>query len=550
MLVIVACCAAAWRSGTLPAEEPKGNFEAHDLSLWILEPGSPQANVRTAYPSALPGIVNSARSGQPLPIARRIAPINLIRFFGGPAAALDVDLRTKSGGFLAHWPVGEGLPNRVRWAGPPAFDLVEKIEDESELAFVDADHWIRKAREGEALYVKRGARSERFLAYDAELTLPAPIRLEGGPEKYTVINTSDAPLYDVLISRATPQGRRVAWIDVLPKAATAGPATSKPTPKPALSLFSEASPPKPAAAGAPQEPAKDGPKDAATKDEAAKDKPAEKKPAAPNEKAAAKEAAAGGKAPPQLFGGLPSKPAAAEKASTKEAAAAGKAAPQLFGGIPLKPAVVQPPAANVENAAPTVSATGVEVTLSDPLPADVPETAAKTTQALGERLKRAGLRAQEVELFVDSYHSLFFEGEAVVVACRLDSGTIDAKIPLSVFPEPTKMIRVALVIVRNADPGLGTEVERLVTQLGDAKYAIREAAQKRLIELGPLAFGSLNKALSSADLEIVIRAERILLEQNQTPNPQPQAGQAVPGNPVKGKATITGTLVPATPAAK
>jgi hypothetical protein len=533
MLVIVACCAAALCCGTLPAEEPKGNFEAHDLSLWILEPGSPQANLRTAYPSALPGIVNSARSAQPLPIARRIAPINLIRFFGSPAAALDVDLRTKAGGFLAHWPVGEGLPNRVRWSGPPAFDLVEKIEDESELAFVDADHWMRKAREGEALYVKRGARSERFLAYDAELTLPAPIRLEGGPEKYKVINTSDAPLYDVLISRATPQGRRVAWIDVLPKAVPASPAKSKPTPKPALTLFSEGSPPKPAA-GAPQEPPKEAPKDAA-----AKDKPAEKKSAASDEKAPTKDAATPAKAPPQLFGGLPPKPAAAEKAPAKEAAAVGKAAPQLFGGIPLKPAAAQPPAASAESAAPAASATGVEVTFSDPLPAEAPETAAKTTQALSERLTRAGLRAQEVELFVDSYRSLFFEGEAIVVACRLDPGTIDAKIPLSIFPEPTKTIRVALVIVRNADPELGNEVERLVTQLGDAKYAIREAAQKRLMELGPSAFGSLNKALSSADLEIVIRAERILLNQNQTPNPQPQAGKAV-----------TGTLVPATPAAK
>ena len=505
-LVILACCTAALCGGMLPAEEPKGNFEAHDLSLWILEPGSPQANLRTAYPSALPGIVNSARSAQPSTIARRIAPINLIRFFGSPAAALDVDLRTKAGGFLAHWPVGEGLPNRVRWSGPPAFDLVENIEDESELAFVDADHWIRKAREGQALYVKRGARSERFLAYDAELTLPAPIRLEGGPDKYTVINTSDAPLYDVLISLATPQGRRVAWIDVLPKAVPESPAKSKtpaepkPKPKLTLNLFSEGSPPKPAAAGAPQEPPKDAaPKDAAAKESAEKDKPEEKKPAASDEKAPAKQAA-GGKTPLQLFGGLPAKPAAAKKVPAKEAAAA-------------------PPA----------STAGVEVTLSDPLPPETPETAAKTTQALAERMTRAGLREQEVELFVDSYRSLFFEGEAVVVACRLSPGTIDEKIPLSVFPEPTKTIRVALVIVRNADPGLGNEVERLVAQLGDAKYVLREAAQKRLAELGPLAFGSLNKALNNADLEIVIRAERILLDQNQTPNPQAQAGRAAAG---------------------
>ena len=90
------------------------------------------------------------------------------------------------------------------------------------------------------------------------------------------------------------------------------------------------------------------------------------------------------------------------------------------------------------------------------------------------------------------------------------------------------MVRVAMVLMRNADPQLGNEVERLIAQLGDQKYAAREAAQKRLLELGPLAFASLNKALTGTDLEIVIRAERILLHQGQTPNPQAKPAQAAP----------------------
>ena len=154
-------------------------------------------------------------------------PVSLIRFFGPPASNLDVDLRIKSGNFLSHWPSGEGLPNRIRWSGSPTVDLVDNV-DGSELAFVDADHWIRKAREIAALYVRRGARAERFLAYDAELTIPAPVKLVGGPDKYTVENVSDATVYDVMISRPTPNGRRVAWIDSLPpKAAPAKPAAEK-----------------------------------------------------------------------------------------------------------------------------------------------------------------------------------------------------------------------------------------------------------------------------------------------------------------------------------
>ncbi len=174
----------------------------------------------------------------------------MIRFYGQPATDLDVDMRTKTGTFLAHWPTGEGLPNRLRWAGMPAVELVDRVED-SELAFVDADHWILAAREVPALFVRRGSRAERFLAYDTELNLPAPIKLQGGPDTFTVVNTSDAPVYDVLVSRPTREGRRVAWIDVLPpRAATAKPAAGGDKPKP--DLFVTADPAKPAAPAAPQ----------------------------------------------------------------------------------------------------------------------------------------------------------------------------------------------------------------------------------------------------------------------------------------------------------
>jgi hypothetical protein len=192
-------------------------------------------------------------------------------------------------------------------------------------------------------------------------------------------------------------------------------------------------------------------------------------------------------------------------------AAAKPAAPNkpgsgLFGGLPAAktPSQVQTP--------------GVDVTLSEPIAADSPDAAAKTTGVLSERLAKAGLTPHEVELFVEHYGPLFFESEALVVACRLDPATIDELIPLSVFPAPAKTVRVAMVLVRNADPRLGDEVDKLIVQLGDPKFAVREAAQQRLMALGSLAFPALNKALNHADLEIVIRAERILLNQNQTPN--------------------------------
>jgi hypothetical protein len=110
-----------------------------------------------------------------------------------------------------------------------------------------------------------------------------------------------------------------------------------------------------------------------------------------------------------------------------------------------------------------------------------------------------------------------------VVACRLDSAVVDEKVPLSVFPAPSKTVRATLVVLRNADPQLGQEVDKLIAQLGDPKFSVREAAQERIAEMGPLAITSLLKALNDDDPEIAIRCERILLSQGHQLNVQPAA---------------------------
>ncbi len=473
------------------ADERKGEYEVHDLSLWAVEPTMPMANLRANYPSAFPAVVSSSRGPQPADGTRRVAPFGIIKFYGRPTTNLDVDLRTIAGSFLAHWPAGESLPNRLRWTGMPSLDLVDKVDDESDFAFVDEDHWFRKAREGEALFVRRGARAERFLAYDAELGLQVPLQVLGGPDKYTLVYTagytSGAPLHDLLIARSTPQGRRVAWIDELSKTDMTKPA------KPAVDLFGTGKQAKPAAAGA-------------KKEAPAKDKPAT-----------------------GLFGDTGrAKPAT--KASQETPAA--KEAPKG--------------AAEVKSAPAAVPAAGFEVTLSAPLPVGSPEAAALTTKSLSGRLQRAGLNAHEAELFVAHYEHALFDSEAIVILCRLDPSVIEEKIRLSIFPEPAKTVRVAMVLMRNVDPQFGSEIERLVAELGHAKYSVRESAQKRLTELGSLAFGPLYTALKNPDLEIVLRAERILLNQNQSLTAPPAAVRgavpagAIPNAVINGKFIIQG----------
>ena len=57
---------------------------------------------------------------------------------------------------------------------------------------------------------------------------------------------------------------------------------------------------------------------------------------------------------------------------------------------------------------------------------------------------------------------------------------------------------------------------QLVKQLGDPSSKTRETAETRLFELGPVAVPALEDALTNKDVEIVFRAERLLLRLNRS----------------------------------
>jgi hypothetical protein len=80
------------------------------------------------------------------------------------------------------------------------------------------------------------------------------------------------------------------------------------------------------------------------------------------------------------------------------------------------------------------------------------------------------------------------------------------------------------LVIRNIDPGLEGQVAGLIAQLGAEDYPQREAAETRLVELGRLAVPALKQALTSADLEVVYRAERMLLKLNEPLDSSAAAG--------------------------
>ncbi len=486
------------------ADDEIANYEIHEFSLWGLDPTLEQVNQLQHYPSALPGVVETERSR--VNEQQKLTPLGLITFHGEPIKDLEIDLRVQSGRFLGHWPPAESKSGRLRW-----LDLatVPEAAKDAFMAAVDDKHWFIAGRQLDGLFAQGKSRTERFLAYDCELKYEVPLQLTGGPDRYQLANRGKTPLLDVLILAPAENGLRIGRIEKLDPAK---PAAAKADAKPADS--------KPADDSKPAEikPAEIKP---------AEIKPAESKPADAPAAAEKKVESSATEAPKSV------QPAAVPSAEKPAAAAPDKEAGEG------KPADAKPDAAQAEKVeakqpastpeaastpgaaaqpAPTATAPlpGVDIEMSQPLAKDSDELKA-VNESLTAGLKHVGLTGQEAELLLGRGLNHLVETKEMLVLFRLPPDAIEERLPLVAYPAPRKTIRSALVLVRNLDPKIKGEVQKLIAELGAEKYSVREAAEKRLLELGRLAMPALKEAAKPAnkDLEVVFRAERILLAQNE-----------------------------------
>lgn len=485
-LAFVLCVGGAllslmWVSAAIQADDDVANYEIHEFSLWGLDPTLEQVNQLQHYPSGLPGVVETERSR--VNEQKKLTPLGLITFHGEPVKDLEIDLRVQSGRFLGHWPPAESKSGRLRW-----LDLatVPEAAKDAFMAAVDEKHWFVAGRQLDSLFAQGKSRTERFLVYDCELKYEVPLQLTGGPDTYQVANRGKTPLLDVLIiAPAGDEGVRIGRVDSLApaKPADSKPADSKPAETDKNEGFATEAPKS-------QQPESGPPEKKAAEEKPAEEKPAEEKPAdatpanAPAEKVAAKQPAAASQA-----AAAPGAPAAAQPAPAAAAPAATK-----------QPALLP----------------GVDVEMSQPLAKDSDELKA-VGESLAASLKHVGLTEKETELLLDRGLGKLVETKEMLVLFRLPPDAIEERLPLVAYPAPRKTIRTALVLVRNLDPKIKDEVQKLIAELGAEKYSVREAAEKRLLELGRLAVPALKEAAKPAnkDLEVVFRAERILLAQNE-----------------------------------
>ena len=119
---------------------------------------------------------------------------------------------------------------------------------------------------------------------------------------------------------------------------------------------------------------------------------------------------------------------------------------------------------------------------------------------------------QQLILKILSTHALDSRdgGGRLTAIYRMDPADLDKLLQLEVVPQPRKISRIALVIVRDIDPAAEDEIKELIQQLGSPSWEKREAAMTELRKIGMKAKPHLDKAAKEKDLEIAYRAEQLL----------------------------------------
>jgi len=542
-----ALCFVCWIGGlgtwaASPTQEPDSRVEDDtlpieivDVSVWIVDPSRERWNDKRAFRNAMPSVVGTIRTtpGNAERVAPDLAPVSVMQVFGEPVEDLDIELRLGEGGVIAHWPPATDRGNRLRWFGvdlgaEPPRDLLE--------THIPEDHWFSRLRgQDEALYVIQDRSYERFLAYDAELTNEVPIRLRGGPDRYTLQNLSGRPLRDVAVIAPTERGVRIGWLDELPTAVEPDPSAedseeddaedenADPGER-AEAFFAEAESDDPAEEPLPPLPAEADPAVRRQVEEQL-NRPI----SLALQQVALRDALEETLRATRLPFEIEDRAIAAEEIDVTEPtdvqavdAPARDVLAEVLGPAGLSYRITERGRLFVTTAARLTEALAdsdravegppVELLVSQPVEPSEPSHAELTRDALERRWLDQGLRRELAEAVLDEYQAALFEPDELIVLLHLPRGWIDELTPLDVFPVPERVERLAMLVVRGIDPRLQERARELVRQLGDPSAERRDAAEARLLEIGPAVIPALEDALLEDDLEIVFRAERLLLK--------------------------------------
>jgi hypothetical protein len=518
----------------LAQDTPQSPIEVHEWSVWVGNPAQTSVNGTRTYKNAMPNVVGTNRpklEDKDPAIKFPLAPISVMQFFGEPHKDIDIDLRIKKGVPLAHWPPSNERGGRLQWFKS---DVTKEPPAQIPPSYLPPNHWFQKLRDNaSALYLKQESHFERFIAYDTELPIPIPIKIRGGPDEYTLTNLTNHRLLDVAVIAPADGGFRVGWLDELP---TASEEKKEETKKPdkrtdkqkAEAVFKEAEKKKDEKKEPelPPLPAEADPNVRARIDQQLN------RPVSLNVQKAPRQQVL------ELITGQVRLQYELDEPSLKKAEinlgqttdmtvnglAARDALADLLGNLSLSYRVTDTGKLYITTAARladeaskkgvVVEGPPVKLVVPPPLKASNPSYREVTRDAMARRLQVQGLREDVVRILLDEYGKLLFEPGELIVLVHLARPAIDEVALLDVFPPPKKIVRTALLVIHGVDPRLQDRARTLVVQLGDQSPKVREAAESKLAELGPVAVPALEDALVNKDVEIVFRAERLLMRLN------------------------------------
>lgn len=160
-----------------------------------------------------------------------------------------------------------------------------------------------------------------------------------------------------------------------------------------------------------------------------------------------------------------------------------------------------------------------------------------------EQLIKRGHTPAEADHAVAALQALAWQDRFLTIVYTLDNDELTRMLPLTVTPKPATTLRTAIVIVRNADPAVAGELDGLIAQLGAPEWSKRAEATRQLAALGGLARAKLQEATKNKDVEIALRAERLLeaIDPQRNPNVPERSGRAtIHGmNPTAGAGTAS-----------
>lgn len=200
----------------------------------------------------------------------------------------------------------------------------------------------------------------------------------------------------------------------------------------------------------------------------------------------------------------------------RAAVAPAAASPAAKGGSTAKPSTAK--ADSPKPAAVPATAKPTDVTLSAPSESD-----ATVLDSWRAKLIEAGVASGDQEIVLKILARQALDPKRLTAVYRMDPAELDRILPLEVVPQPKKVSRIALVVVKGIDPQIGDELDGWVKKLGDPKWKTREAAMAAIKRAGMQAKSRLLAAAKSSDTEVAYRAEQLLGALGVEPDKNPAA---------------------------